>query len=69
MESGVLYFAASGKAHRRDFAFLMVQGGIYGKSPDNISTTFCKENTTVPAQPFLSKAHHGAAGFGQVFSA
>jgi len=52
MENGVLYFAASVKAHWKDFAFLMVQGGIYGKNPGNISTTFCKENATVPAQPF-----------------
>lgn len=36
----------------KDFAFLMAQSGIYGKSPNSTSTTFCKGNGTVPAQPF-----------------
>jgi len=52
MENGVLFFVVPGKAHRKDFVFLMVQGGIFGKSPGNISTTFCKKTGIVPAQPF-----------------
>jgi len=34
----------------KDFAFLMAQSGIYGKSPNSTSATFCKENVIVPAQ-------------------
>ena len=53
----------------KDFAFLMAQSGIYGKSPNNTSTTFYKENGTVPAQPFLEKARHRAGEFVKGFSA
>jgi hypothetical protein len=34
------------------FALLMVQSGIYDKSPNSTATTFCKENGIVQAQPF-----------------
>jgi hypothetical protein len=42
------------------FALLMVQSGIYDKSPNSTATTFCKENGIVQAQPFQPKAHHRA---------
>jgi hypothetical protein len=31
--------------------FVMVKSGIYCKSPNSTSTTFCKENVMVSAQP------------------
>jgi hypothetical protein len=34
------------------FALLMVQSGIYDKSPNSTATTFCKENGIVQAQQF-----------------
>jgi hypothetical protein len=36
----------------KDFVPLMARSGIYDKNPNNTSTTFYKENGTVPAQPF-----------------
>jgi len=36
----------------KDFPFLMAQSGIYGKSSISTSTTFCKENETIPTLSF-----------------
>jgi len=39
------------EARFRSFAFLTAQTRICDKSPNGISTTFCKRNGTVPTQP------------------